>query len=336
MNARCRFGVQLTLAIAALLGVRTSVAQADAATDSGAVETTAGWVKYAGNPVLGGQYGTCFDISVLREDGRYRMWVSWRPQKSVALVESDDGLHWTAPQIVLPPNPASGWEFDINRPVVLRRDKLYHMWYTGFNRQGSSIGYATSPDGRVWTRLSAQPVLRAEREWERQCVMCPHVIWDASARQFKMWYSAGERREPNAIGYATSPDGLRWTKDARNPIFRPDPTLAWERHKVTACQVEQRGDGYLMFYIGFRDEAHAQIGLARSADGITGWQRHPQNPIVRPGQDRWDHDACYKPYAVFDGRQWLLWYNGRRGRLEQIGVVMHPGEDLGFDAPTAR
>jgi len=33
-------------------------------------------VKHPGNPVLGGQYGTCFDVAVLRENEAYRMWVS--------------------------------------------------------------------------------------------------------------------------------------------------------------------------------------------------------------------------------------------------------------------
>src|SRR5713226_4685070 len=111
----------------------------------------------------------------------------------------------------------------------------------------------------------------------------------------------------------------------------PDPRNDWEKHKVTACQVEKRGGWYLMFYIGFRDEPHAQIGLARSRDGLTNWQRHPANPIIRPGRDQWDHDACYKPYAIFDGQKWLLWYNGRHGSLEQIGLVFHDGEDLGFE-----
>ena len=32
-----------------------------------------GWKKYAGNPVLGGQHGTCFDVCVLKEGGKYRM-----------------------------------------------------------------------------------------------------------------------------------------------------------------------------------------------------------------------------------------------------------------------
>jgi hypothetical protein len=51
---------------------------------------------------------------------------------------------------------------------------------------------------------------------------------------------------------------------------------------------------------------------------------------VRAGAICWDHDACYQPFALFDGKQWLLWYNGRRGGLEQIGLVTHAGADLGF------
>lgn len=292
----------------------------------------AGWVKYAQNPVLGGQYGTCFDVAVLKEADRYRMWVSWRPKQSVALVESADGIHWSGPpRIVLGPRPETGWEDDINRPVVLKRADGYHLWYTGQARDQSWIGYATSPDGVTWTRASKKPVLVPDQPWEKVAVMCPHVIWDAAARQFRMWYSGGDQYEPDAIGYATSPDGLHWTKRADNPVFKPDPTFSWEQHKVTACQVIPQGDGFLMFYIGFRDEDHAQIGVARSRDGITGWQRHPANPIVRPGEGQWDHDACYKPFAIFDGTKWLLWYNGRHGNLEQIGVVFHEGADLGFD-----
>jgi hypothetical protein len=94
--------------------------------------------------------------------------------------------------------------------------------------------------------------------------------------------------------------------------------------------VVPHGDGYVMFYIGFKDRDHAQIGLARSKDGITGWERHPANPVIRPGVGGWDADAVYKPFAILDGGRWLLWYNGRRGGSEQIGLATHEGEDLGF------
>jgi predicted GH43/DUF377 family glycosyl hydrolase len=297
----------------------------------GAVETTAGWVKYSNNPVLGGDLGTCFDVSALKEGDLYHLWISWRPKQSIALVESHDGIHWSLPpRIALGPRKETGWEDDINRPVVIKRDDGYHLWYTGQARDQSWIGYATSVDGVHWKRMSEHPVLSPDQPWEKAAVMCPDVIWDAEAKVFRMWYSGGEQYEPDAIGYATSADGMNWNKNAGNPVFKSDPSVEWEKYKVTACQVVRQGDWYLMFYIGFRDVDHAQIGLARSRDGMANWQRLPANPIVRPGLDRWDHDACYKPYAILDGNRWLLWYNGRHGGFEQIGLVLHNGADLGF------
>jgi predicted GH43/DUF377 family glycosyl hydrolase len=293
-------------------------------------ETSSGWIKSEKNPVLGGALGTCFDVALLREDGKYRMWFSWRPKRSIALVTSEDGLTWGEPLIVLGPNKASGWEEDINRPVVIKDGAKYRMWYTGQAKGKSAIGCATSADGKTWERTSEKPVVTAEQPWEREAVMCPHVLYDDKQKLYRMWYSGGEQYEPNAIGYATSADGLKWTKHEKNPIFRPDPKAPWEKDRVTACQVLKQGEWYIMFYIGFRDRDHAQIGLARSKDGITDWQRHRANPIVRPGKDKWDADAVYKPYALFDGKRWLLWYNGRRGGVEQIGVAVHDGEDLGF------
>ncbi len=293
-------------------------------------QTGGGWRKYEKNPIIGGQYGTVFDIAVLKEGPKYRLWGSWRPRRSIALFESEDGMHWGEPQVVLGPNPGTPWEQDINRPAVVKRADGYHLWYTGQARGHSAIGYATSPDGRAWKRMSGDPVLSADKPWEKVAVMCPDVIWDERTKLFRMWYSGGEQYEPDAIGYATSPDGVHWTKAPSNPVFGPGAEKVFDQARVTGCQVLQRGGWHYMFYIGFRDIDHAQIGLARSRDGVTGWQRHPANPIVRPGQDAWDHDACYKPYAIFDGKKWLLWYNGRHGGLEQIGLALHDGEDLGF------
>lgn len=299
------------------------------ATDQPSPDTSAGWVKHP-NPVLGGDLGTCFDISVLKEGDTYRMWFSWRPKKSIALVESKDGIKWSKPVIVLGPSGKTDWESDINRPVVIKNGDLYQMWYTGQARGKSWIGFATSKDGKAWERMSEKPALAAEKPWEKVAVMCPHVIYDEKAKLYRMWYSGGEQHEPNAIGYATSEDGLKWNRDERNPIFKADPKNVWEKDRVTGCQVIRKGDWHIMFYIGFKDVNTAQIGIARSKDGITDWQRHPANPIIRPGEGQWDQDAVYKPFAIFDGKQWLLWYNGRKGGIEQIGMALHEGEDLGF------
>lgn len=293
-------------------------------------ETTGGWTKFVNNPVLGGDYGTIFDISVLQKDSiQFQMFCSWRPERSIALSESNDGLHWSVPSICLPFSDSSGWERDVNRPVVLFKDSLYRMWYTGETDSASAIGYATSSDGRRFTRQIESPVLRASLPWEKKAVQCPHVIWDQEDQLYKMWYSGGEQYEPDAIGYATSKDGIHWEKYSGNPIFRPDSGKHWEQAKVTACQVVKRSKDYLMFYIGFRDVDFAQIGMARSVNGIDHWERYPDNPIIRPGQG-WDSSAVYKPYVISTSKGWYLYYNGRRNNKEQIGIAIHEQANLGF------
>lgn len=326
----CSAGAALTLAPSLCSLSQAIRGTTPASTPEATQLAVSGWVKSKFNPVLGGSLGTCYDVCVLQEGNQYRMWFSWRPQKSIALVESGDGIHWSSPEISLAPDASTGWEDEIDRPIVLKLADGYAMWYSAQSKTYSRIGYATSPDGRKWTRVSKDPVLSPDVAWEGNGVMCPDVIYDPSQATFRMWYSGGNFGEPIAIGYATSKDGIHWDKLSSNPIFSPFPGHFWEQDRVTACQVLQHGEWHLMFYIGFSDANHAQIGLARSKDGISDWERHPANPIIRPDVGKWDGDSVYKPFAIFDKDHWYLWYNGRLGGSEQIGLAIHAGEDLGF------
>ena len=125
--------------------------------------TAGGWKKYGKNPVFGGDYGTCFDVSLLLEEGKegmpvFKMWFSWRPKRAVGYTESTDGIHWENPCAVLEPLPGSSWEADeINRPAVIHHNGQYMMWYSGqmkpYLEDGRSvIGLAVSSDGIHWER----------------------------------------------------------------------------------------------------------------------------------------------------------------------------------------
>ncbi|OAK75484.1 family 43 glycosylhydrolase [Lederbergia galactosidilytica] len=312
----------------------------------------AGWEKYEHNPILGDESAFVFDMDVVRVDGRYRMYFSWRNHYSIAMVESEDGFQWGEPRIVLEPNPDSGWEDDVNRPAVVYKDGLYHMWYSGQTsgkfkdetwtdvyleaaqaEAGTSyIGYATSKDGIGWERRE-QPVLKPTATWELQSLMCPSVLWDQEEAVFKMWYSGGGWFEPNAIGYATSQNGIDWEKPSTNPIFTNQVENLWERERVAGCHVFQQDGWYYMAYIGFEDLFKSRVCLARSRDGVTNWERHPNNPIISAGvPGAWDSESIYKPYLLYDQQQdrWLMWFNARSGTIERIGVAIHEGKDLGF------
>ena len=278
-------------------------------------------------PVFGDEStGTMFDAYVRPWNGGLRMDVSWRPQKALAVTFSDDGIRWSEPVITLDLSDANDWENNLNRNCVLP-DPFgdgYLMYYTGqwWDQTGgySKIGLARSADGIHFERAQRDPVLVPETDFEGASVMNPFVMYEDG--KLRMWYAAGETYEPNVICYAESADGVRWEKYAGNPIFCCNPEKEYEQARIGACDILRDGDGYLMFYIGYRDVHTACICAARSEDGITGWVRVPENPLVTPTPGAWDESSCYKPTVIraADG-SYRLWYNGRANAKEYIGYA---------------
>lgn len=297
---------------------------------SGATAMSDAWTKYAGNPVLGGELGTCFDMSLVRTDAGYRMWFSWRPRHGIGLAESQDGLRWNAlPDVVLGPDADSPSEgLEVTRPFVLAEaDGSYTMWYAGHGEERVVICRATSGDGIVWHRSG--PVLAPSAPWEKSALMCPSVLRTADGR-LHMWYSGGERYEPDAIGYAVSDDGLEWRRVGIGPVLVPEPMSTWERDRVAGAHVFEHDGWFYAAYIGF---AHgfedSAIGIARSHDGVS-WQRHTGNPVVTRGNPgSFDSINVYKPFVIVDGEKWHMWFNASSpvnandaspdNRIEQIG-----------------
>ncbi len=287
------------------------------------------WVKYAGNPVLGGDLGSCFDMSVLASTGRYRMWFSWRPKHGIGYAESEDGFHWhVANEVVLGPDRGSAVEdVEVSRPFVLAEDATYTMWYAGHRASSVVISRATSVDGLHWDRRGA--VFAAEVTWEKSSVMCPSVL-RATDGTYHMWYSGGERYEPDAIGYAVSADGTNWARVQDLPVLGPDPNSTWERDRVAGAHVFRHEGFFYAAYIGFANGYEdSSIGIARSVDGVS-WQRHAGNPVLtrgRPGD--FDSINVYKPFVIVEDDLWRVWLNASSpltvgnsapsNRIEQIG-----------------
>lgn len=54
--------------------------------------------KNENNPLFGNEeIGTAFDVYVTKTNGKYRLDFSWRREKSLAVIFSDDGIHWSEP-----------------------------------------------------------------------------------------------------------------------------------------------------------------------------------------------------------------------------------------------
>lgn len=294
------------------------------------------WNKYYNSPVVGdAKTGTLFDPDIIYDNGIYRLYVSKRSEGSIVLYESNDGIHFENEEIViLKPNSK---EFIINRASVLKYNDQYYMYYTQQRLDNkindykySAIYLATSKDGINFDSDFERPVITYTEDYEKTSVMNPDVIYDEKEKVFKCYYAAGETFEPDVICYATSKDGYNWIKYEKNPIFvKNEDVNSLDSYKVGATDIHYINNKYYMFYIGYTDLQTARIFLATSEDGIN-WVRNGYNPIVEPTKGNFDADATYKPAAIYDSenKRWLLYYNGRKGPDEYIGLVIKNGELL--------
>ena len=83
-----------------------------------------------------------------------------------------------------------------------------------------------------------------------------------------MWYAGLDEEWKTAIGYATFPDGVYWTRYPANPVLHRGPSGSWDSDRVYKPCVIQNGTAYEMWYWGTGSSGEA-IGHAVAEPG--GW-----------------------------------------------------------------
>lgn len=211
-----------------------------------------------------------------------------------------------------PQNPvfrpsASGWDSaHLTAGTVLLDGDEFRLYYSAWGAALESIGLATSPDGVSWSRR-AQPVLEpSPGAWDSSDVAVPCVIKEDGI--YKMWYYGGEGIS-NYIGYATSADGIVWTKHPE-PLLRPSPG-AWDGGQLAAPWVVHDASGYKLYYMATSGGPSWdwQIGLATGDDGIN-WTKHQANPVLSPRPNSWDSGEVGGPHVLNRGGLYEMWYDG--------------------------
>ena len=261
---------------------------------------------------------------------------------SVLLMSSGDliaQMNWTK----YPGNPLSllngapgSWNRNVCEASVLYNtdSSRYEMWFSG--TAGNPvfpyrIGYAKSIDGISWD-LHPTPVLTpTSGTWDQYSIQFPFVIRENG--QYKMWYSSSLQSDYNQckIGYATSPDGINWTKLPANPIFESG-TDPWEAGGVMACYVMPVSGGYKIWYTGFTTalaNGNLYIGYATSEDGIS-WQRDTiNNPVLEPGvAGGWEGKWVWYPEVLLINEMYYMWYAGSNiGFWDRIDVGLATSSD---------
>lgn len=146
--------------------------------------------------------------------------------------------------------------------------------------------------------------------------------WDVKIRErgwilregdaWRMWYTGydGTPEGTRLLGYATSRDGLAWTRAAQTPLYRE----GW----VEDMQVIRHGDSYLMFAEGKDDQAQ----LLTSRDGLV-WKREWTLDVRTRDGKPIEPGPYGTPTVWFDDGVWNLFYERR-----DLGVWLARSADL--------
>jgi beta-1,2-mannosidase len=168
----------------------------------------------------------------------------------------------------------------------------------------------------TWQRLSNSPVIAPQGDgWESAGTFNPSVVMHDGA--VVMLYRAQDRNGTSRLGYATSTDGVRFTR-------RPEPVLS------PATDYEKGGgledprlvkidDTYYLTYTGY-NKKDAQLCLATSKD-LVHWER--KGVILPAYKGRWNvgwtKAGAIVPERI-DGKYWM-YFLGTADKTDQMGLA---------------
>lgn len=163
-----------------------------------------------------------------------------------------------------------------------------------------------------WATHKANPLFAGagEGKWDAKIRERGWILRDGDI--WKMWYTGydGTREGVKHMGYATSKDGLKWTRHADNPMY--------DTHWIEDMMIVKQGKTYYMFAEGKGDLAY----LLTSADGIR-WSS--QGPLdVRLANGKPIEKGPYgTPTARYEKGTWYLFYERR-----DLGVWLATSKDM--------
>jgi hypothetical protein len=181
---------------------------------------------------------------------------------------------WTVDsQPVLQPDGPDDWDFTIYPSSVVRTETEYVLFYAG-RSAGSDwfegIGRATSPDGIVWTKYDdpasteaayahSDPVfLRGEAgSWDDMGIFNAAVL--QGDHGWEMFYIGTHDGAQISAGYATSQNGITWTRFAVDPVPNPADVSGYGASSVVFV------DGTYYLYHALETPGGIQIGVSMGA-----------------------------------------------------------------------
>jgi predicted GH43/DUF377 family glycosyl hydrolase len=223
----------------------------------------------------------------------------------------------------------SGVPFSKDPHVIWFQGK-YLMYYSvsGYTdkartQRGWGIAVAESADLVNWQRVGeVNPDPNANYESKGFAAPCALVVGD-TVHLFYQTYGNGRN---DAICHAWSTDGITFTRDKTNPIFKPGGN--WNCGRAIDAEVIRFKDKYFLYYATRDPEYKIQMQGVAVAPANTNFNRSDWKnisvdaPILKP-ELPWEKD-CIEGASVIEknGRLYMFYAGAYNNAPQQIGVAV--------------
>lgn len=177
------------------------------------------WKRNKDNPVY--NQGWVEDMCVLKVDSVYYMYAEGRGD-TAHLLTSIDRIHWTEQGNldIRQTNGAPIPKGAFGTPAVIREKD---EWYLFYERDDLGIWLAKSTNGKVWTNVQDEPVLKMGPETYDQFAVAMNQVIKYNGKYYGYYHaSAFKDWHEWSINVAVSDDLIHWKKYAKNPIIGQD------------------------------------------------------------------------------------------------------------------
>jgi predicted GH43/DUF377 family glycosyl hydrolase len=143
--------------------------------------------------------------------------------------------------------------------------------------------------------------------WDGQGHSAGTVLSDGE--RYHMWMAGRNEDGNNAIGHATSNDGVVWEMDPANPVLSRGADGEWDDDFLFAPVVLYDGTQFRMWY-GGGDGSVQQVGYATSPDGTT-WTKYAGNPVMGVAPSGSEDDWIVRAGSVLlEDVTYRMWFFG--------------------------
>ncbi len=251
---------------------------------------------------------------VIKDGSTYKMWYTgFGTTPDIYYATSPDRVTWTNYGKVL--THPTGTKYAAAPSVIKEANGTYKMWYSCQNYNwNSEIYYAISNDGVAWTQLGKVLPIGPAGSFDAVYACQGYVFKDAGL--YKMYYKAYDSELVSRFGFATSQDGIAWTK--YGAVM--DTPAGYAAMECPFVLPNVDGSFDMWFSTG-------KILKTNSADGIT-WDPATVALDVTPGAQ--DSRAIYTPCVLRESGDSYMYYSGDSGSTSYI--FMAEMTDTGQDA----